>query len=176
MAEVAPEMLQGKNKILLFRNMKNQSENAAKLVFQTEHTFSYSRELDAITTKDGKVIKVGELESEVEINAIQAKKDPVAEMLRDAVIDGERLELWEVNIDPELEEDGKFPAVYCQGFLESWEPTSSSEDEAEISSTFKVDLKPQFGMATMTEEQKEAAQYAFRDTIAGDEGGGGVEG
>src|SRR5690625_6125973 len=85
-------MLQGKNKILLFRNMKNQSENAAKLVFQTEHTFSYSRELDAITTKDGKVIKVGELESEVEINAIQAKKDPVAEMLRDAVIDGERSE------------------------------------------------------------------------------------
>src|SRR5690625_5210651 len=176
MAEVAPEMLQGKNKILLFRNMKNQSENAAKLVFQTEHTFSYSRELDAITTKDGKVIKVGELESEVEINAIQAKKDPVAEMLRDAVIDGERLELWEVNIDLEVEEDGKYPAVYCHGFLERWQPASSTDDEAEISSTFKVDLKAQFGMATMTEEQKEAAQYAFRDTIAGDEGGGGVEG
>src|SRR5690625_7199542 len=119
MVEVAPEMLQGKNKILLFRNMKNQSENAAKLVFQTEHTFSYSRELDAITTKDGKVIKVGELESEVEINAIQAKKDPVAEMLGDAVIDGERLELWEVNIDPELEEHGKFQAFCCNDFLES---------------------------------------------------------
>src|SRR5690625_1325098 len=176
MAEVASEMLQGKNKILLFRNMKNQSENAAKLVFQTEHTFSYSRELDAITTKDGKVVKVGELGSEVEINAIQAKKDPVAEMLRDAVIDGERVELWEVNIDDELEEDGKCPAVDRQECADSWEPTSASEDEAEISSTFKVDLKPQFGMATMTEEQREAAQYACRDTIAGDAGGGGVEG
>lgn len=177
MADTTPVMLQGKYKVLLFRNMKDTSVNASKLVFQTEHTFSYNREMDAITTKDGKVIKVGELEAEVEINAILARQDPTAEMLQNAMIEGERLELWEVNIDPELEdEEGKFPAVYCQGYLENWEPVSSSEDEAEISSTFRVDRKPQFGRATMTEEQKEAAQYAFRDTIADDGIGGGVEG
>src|SRR5699024_7787029 len=102
MTDVAPEMLQGKNKILLFRNMKDSTENAAKLVFQTEHTFSYNRELDAITKKDGTVIKVGELESEEEINAIQTKKYPVAVMIRYADIDVDRLELCEVNIDPEL--------------------------------------------------------------------------
>jgi|SRR5690625_3324587 len=159
-----PRMLEGKHKVLLFRKYGDK-DAATKLVFQTEHTFSYNRELDAIVTKDGAVIKVGELESEVDINAIQAKTDPVAEMLQDSVVEGERLELWEVNIDPDVEEDDKYPAVYCQGYLESWEPASSAEDEAEISSTFKVDLKPQFGMATMSEEQQETAQYAFRDTI-----------
>lgn len=164
MSEVTPQMLEGKYKILLFRKF-GETNAATKLVFQTEHTFSYNRELDAIVTKDGTVIKVGELESSVDINAIQAKEDPVADMLRDSVVEGERLELWEVNIDPDLKEDDKFPAVYCQGYLESWEPSSSAEDEAEISSTFQVDLKPQFGMATMTEEQQQTVQYAFRDTI-----------
>jgi|SRR5690625_129775 len=158
------QMLEGKNKILLFRRMKDKSEKAAKLVFQTEHTFTYERELDSIVTKDGAIVKVGELEAEVEVTAIQAKNDPVSTMLESAVINGERLELWEVNVDEDLEEEGKFPAVYAQGYLGSWEPTASAEDESEISSTFVVDLKPQFGMATLTADQKDAIQYAFKDT------------
>src|SRR5690625_4296592 len=89
------QMLEGKNKILLFRRMKDKSEKAAKLVFQTEHTFTYERELDSIVTKDGAIVKVGELEAEVEVTAIQAKNDPVSTMLESAVINGERLELWE---------------------------------------------------------------------------------
>lgn len=164
MPDEIPKMLDGKNKVLLFRKYGD-TDVATKLVFQTEHTFSYNRELDAIVTKDGTVIKVGELESEIDIDAIQATSDPTGEMLEKSIIDGERLELWEVNVDPDLKEDDKFPAVYCQGFLETWDPVSSAEDEAEVSASFKVDLKPQFGMATMTEEQQLTAQYAFRDTI-----------
>lgn len=160
------EMIQGKNRILLFRKLKEQSTEAAKLVFQTEHTFSFSRSLDRIVTKDGSVIKVGELEAEVSIEAIQAKGDPVAEMLRDSVLKGEKLELWEVTVDEDLKEDDKYPAVYCQGYLDSWETPASAEDEATISSNFNVELEPQFGMATLTAEQEEAVQYAFRDTTA----------
>ncbi len=167
------EMQQGKNKILLFRRLKDQEKEAAKLVFQTEHTFSYNRDLEKIVTKDGSIIKVGELETEVSIEAIQAKKDPVADMLQQSVIKGEKLELWEVNVDEDLREGDKFPAVYCQGYLDSWEPTASAEDEAEVSSNFNVELEPQFGEATLTDEQQEAVQYAFRDTVAvGDESGG----
>lgn len=159
------EMQQGRNRILLFRRLADaETEEAAKLVFQTEHTFSYSRDMDSITTKDGKIIKVGELESEVSIEAIQAKDDPVAEMLRDSVINGEMLELWEVSVDEDLEEEGKYPAVYARGYLNSWETSSGAEDESGISSTFNIEMKPQFGMATLTAEQVEAAQYAFRDT------------
>lgn len=162
-----PEMLDGKHKILLFRKLSDQTSEAAKLVFQTEHTFSYSRELESIITKDGRVVRVGELESEVSIDAIQAAGDPTSEMLRDSVIKGEKLELWEVTVDEELkDDDGKFPAVYAQGYLDSWENAASAEEDATISSNFSVELEPQFGFATLTEEQQEAIQYAFQDTVA----------
>src|SRR5690554_1282582 len=151
------EMLQGKNKILLFRKLADQEKEAAKLAFQTEHTFSYSRSLDRIVTKDGTIIKVGELESEVSIEAIQAKNDPLRDMLRDAVVKGEKLELWEVTVDKDLKtEDNKYPAVYAQGYLDSWEDAAGAEDESTVSGNFIVELEPQFGYATLTEEQEEA--------------------
>ncbi len=166
-----PEMIQGKNKILLFRKLSKQDTEAAKLVFQTDHTFDYSRSLDRIVTKDGSIIKVGELESSVSIEAIQSKKDPTYAMLQEAMLKGEKLELWEVSVDEDLKDDsGKFPAVYAQGYLDSWSPGAPVEDEASISSNFVVELEPQFGFATLTEEQEETAQYAFRDTVAEPEG------
>lgn len=162
----AKEMQQGKNKILLFRVLKDEeTKDAAKLVFQTDHTFNYSRSLDKILTKDGTVIKVGELETEVSIEAIQAKEDPVGDMLRDSVLKGQKLELWEVNVDEDLKgEDDKYPAIYVQGYLESWESNANVEDESTISTTFQVEMEPQFGEATLTAEQQKAVQYAFRDT------------
>lgn len=161
------EILQGKNKILLFRKLSESTTAAAKLSFQTEHTFSYSRDLESIVTKDGRVVRVGELESEVSITALAAKNDPINEMLRDAVIKGEKLELWEVTVDAELEQTGTFPAVYAQGYLDSWEDAAGAEDDAEISANFIVELEPQFGMATLTSDQQTAVQYAFQDTTAG---------
>lgn len=163
--DLRTKMLQGKNKILLFRKFGDDSNDATKLVFQTEHSFDFNRDLERIVTKDGTVVKVGELEAGVDIEAIQSVQDPAYEMLQDAVIKGDKLELWEVNIDPDLKEDDKFPAIYCQGYLESWNPSNPAEDEAEISSTFVVEHEPQFGMATVTEDQQQTAQYAFRDTI-----------
>lgn len=164
MAEAQYKMTEGKNKILLFRLYENQLEEAAKLVFQTEHTFSYSRELERITTKDGVVIRVGDLESEVSIEAIQASGDPVGEMLRSSVVKGQKLELWEVTVDEDLKEGDKFPAIYAQGYLDSWEDPANAEENATISSNFTVELEPQFGLATLTEEQQQAVQYAFKDT------------
>ncbi|WP_017473289.1 phage major tail protein, TP901-1 family [Amphibacillus jilinensis] len=177
MSETAIQsVLEGKNKILLFRKLADQENQAAKLVFQTSHTFSYSRELETIITKDGTIVKPGELESEVSIEAIQTKKDPLAAMLREAVIKGEKLEVWEVTVDQELKNDqGKYPAIYAQGYLGSWEDVSSAEEDATISSTFTVEMEPQFGFATLTEEQEEAIQYLFKDTVAeGEEGNEGA--
>lgn len=164
MAETA-QMQQGKNKILLFRRLKDQgNEEGIKLVFQTGHTFSMSRAIDKVNTKDGSINKIGELETEVSINAIQAKRDPVGDMLRDSVINGETLEVWEVTIDEDFKnEEGKYPAVYAQGNLDQWEWTAEVEDESTISSTFFVNLKPQFGYTALTEEQENAVQYAFRE-------------
>lgn len=167
MADVIKAVLEGKNKILLFRKLSEQNKEAAKLAFQTSHTFSYSRELETIVTKDGRIVRPGELESEVSIEALQSKSDPLAAMLKEAVIKGEKLELWEVTVDEELKDvDGKYPAVYAQGYLGEWEDEAGAEDDATISTTFTVELEPQFGYATLTAEQEEAIQYAFQDTTA----------
>lgn len=171
------DMLEGKNKILLFRRLKDSDKEAAKLAFQTEHTFALERDTDAIPTKDGTIVKLGDLEGEVTgIEAVQAKDDPVATMLQGSVLDGEKLELWEVTVDEDLEDDGKFPAMYAQGYLTNWEASAPTEDESTYSGDFKIELVPQFGFATLTEEQQTAIQYAFRDTVPEDDGGGGVEG
>ena len=148
--------------------MEKQDEEAAKLVlFQTEHTFSYSRELERIVTKDGSLILVGGLESEVAIEAIQAMDDPVADIARDIVINGQKLEIWEVAVDDELKSpDNKYPAIYAQGYLDSWEDPANAEENAAISANFSVELEPQFGEATLTDAQQLAVQYAFQDTQA----------
>lgn len=165
MLEETVGMQEGKNKILLFRRLAEQAnEDGIKLVFQTGHTFTMSRAIDKVNTKDGSINKIGELETQVSIEAIQAKRDPVGDMLRDSVINGEMLELWEVTIDEDLKNsEGKYPAVYAQGNLDQWEWTAEAEDESTISSTFFVNLKPQFGYTTLTEEQENAVQYAFRE-------------
>jgi len=157
-------MIQGKQKVLLFRELsKEATATAAKLVFQTGHTFNLSRSADKVTTKDGSLIKQGELESEVSIEAIQAKTDPVAAMLRDSVLNGTKLELWEVTIDEDLKVAEEYPAIYAQGYLDSWEWDAGVDDESSVSSTFHIELKPQFGMMKLTAEQEAAIQYAFRD-------------
>lgn len=165
--EAIKAVLEGKNKILLFRKFSEQDTEAAKLAFQTSHTFSYSRDLESIITKDGRVVRPGELESEVSFEAIQSKRDPLSTMLKEAVIKAEKLELWEVTVDEDLVNDeGKYPAVYVQGYLGEWEDEAGAEDDATVSSTFTVEMEPQFGFATLTEDQQEAVQYAFTDTIA----------
>lgn len=170
-------MLLGKNKILLFRKLKNSDKDAAKLSFQTDHTFSLTRDGDFVETKDGKLFRLGELEGEISgIEAVQAKEDPVAIELQDAMIDGDKLEIWEVSVDEDLkDEDGKYPAIYAQGYLTSWEAAAPVDDESAYSGDFMIELAPQFGMATLSEEQEEAVQYAFKDTVANGESGG-VEG
>lgn len=165
--KVRQAILQGKNKILLFRRLKDSDEEAAKLAFQTEHTFSLERDTDSIVTKDGTIVKLGDLEGEVSgIEAVQAKDDPVATMLQGAVLDGEKLELWEVTVDEELKEDDKYPAMYAQGYLTSWEAEAGAEDEATYSGDFTIELVPQFGEATLSKDQKDAVQYEFKDTEA----------
>jgi len=177
MADARKGMLEGKNKILLFRLLKNSDEEAAKLAFQTSHSFTLSRDADSIVTKDGSVVKLGELEGELNgIEAVQAKDDPVAKMLQDSIIDGDKLEVWEVAVDEDLEEDGTYPALYAQGYLTEWEAENPAEDESTYAGDYMIELVPQFGMATLTPEQVEDVQYAFKDVTATSGGGGGVEG
>lgn len=163
--------LDGKNKILLFRRFEDRhKEQATRLVFQKEHTLAFNRAIDRFVTKDGSVVKPGELETSISITAVQSVNDPTAEMLQQAVVEGEMLEVWEVNLDPEAkDEEGKFPSIYARGYLDSWEMPAGAEGEAEISTNFIIDRKPQRGYTELDKELEEAIQYDFHDVKPMDE-------
>ena len=164
--------MHGRNKVLFFRELaKATAESAKKLVFQTEHTFSYSNENDVIMTKDGAIISNKGVSTEVAITAIQAVGDPVIEFMRNSVLNTTKLEMWEVNVDEDAKNaQGLYPAIYCQGYLNEWEDPANVEDFVETSTTFTVEQKPQWGWVELSEAQAQAVQYAFRtlDAYAAD--------
>ena len=57
-----------------------------------------------------------------------------------------------------------------QGKLDSWQLPSNVEDLAEISSSMKIDGKPQKGFATISDSDKKAILYTFRDVTTYTEG------
>ena len=157
-------MVQGKDKILLFRVLGDTAA-ARKLAFQVEHTFTFSRERDRIMTKEGSVLKDNGLETEVPLEAIQKRGDKLYGELTLAAIKGLKVEMWEVAVDEGLKEEVEgYPAIYAQGYFDSWELPAGVEDEATVSTTFQVEGEPQFGYTPLSAEQEQAVQYAFRTT------------
>lgn len=154
----------GKDRILLFRTLKEAGEvGAAKLALQTEHTWSYDRSVDSTQTKDGTVTYDSGLEVTLDINAV-ISDDPVNNMLYQAVINGDKIEVWDVDLSIEGGTPGTYKAKYAQGLLESWEDPASVEDLSELSTSMRIDGIPKEGDATLTEDQEEEIMYAFRDT------------
>lgn len=151
----------GKDKILMFRKLGDKTA-AAKLALQTEHKWSYERDSDVTKTKDGAVTSDGGLEVTLEIEAV-ATSDDLNKMLKQSVIDGFKLEVWEIDLAGK-KTGNKYPALYAQGKLSNWEVPSNVEDLETISTELTVDGKPVEGLATLTSEQEAAIQYAFKDT------------
>lgn len=159
--DVIKAVLEGKNKILFVRKFGT-ADTVKRPLLQTEHTFSYSRDLNSVVTKDGRAIAVGALETEIEMTILQAKNDPAQTNIKTAVIKGEKYEIWEVTVDEELKTvDLKYPAVYCQGYFGTWEETATSEDGVELSTTLTVEYEPQFGETVLTADEVELIQYLF---------------
>lgn len=153
----------GKNKILMFRKYGD-TKAAAKLALQTEHKWEYSRDADTTKTKDGAVVADGGLETTLSINAI-GTKDEVNEMLKQSVVDGFKVEVWEIDFT-DKKTNGKYGALYAIGRLSSWEVPANVEELVEIESEMSVEGKPQAGEATLSDEQIREIQYTFQDTTA----------
>lgn len=159
----------GKNRVLYFRKLGD-AEAGAKLAMQTEHTWSYERSIDSTQTKDGAVSSDGGLETTLEINALSSN-DEVNRLLKDSVVEGFKLEVWDVDLT-QPESENQFPATYAQGLLDSWEIPAPNDGPVEISTSMIVDAKPVEGKVTVTKEDQAAIQYAFKDLIA-EAGGAG---
>lgn len=153
----------GKNKILMFRKLGDKTA-AAKLALQTEHTWKYERSMDSEKTKDGAIVKDGGLEVTLSIEAVTSRDD-VNKMLKKSVVDGEKLEVWEIDLAGEKQGE-KYPALYAQGALSSWEVPDNVEDLETLSTEMTIEGKPVEGYATLTASQVEEINYAFKDTTA----------
>lgn len=153
----------GKNKILMFRKLGDKTA-AAKLALQTEHKWKYERKNDSTATKDGSVVSDKGLEVTLSIEAVTSRDD-VNKMLKKSVVDGEKLEVWEIDLAGEKQGE-KYPALYAQGALSSWEVPDNVEDLETLSTEMTIEGKPVEGYATLTASQVEEINYAFKDTTA----------
>lgn len=161
-ANPAPQ--KGITSVLFFRLLKNAaSDKGKKLAFQTEHSESIANEISSIKTKDGAINVPAGATFEYAISSILAKNDPLAAMLKEAVVTGEVVECWEISNDADMQNQaGQYLATYMQGVLPSWEETKNSEENITISTTLTVNQIPQKGYLDLTESEQAAIQYAFR--------------
>ena len=153
----------GKNKILMFRKLGDKTA-AAKLALQTEHKWKYERKNDSTATKDGSVVSDKGLEVTLSIEAVTSR-DNINKMLKNSVVNGEKLEVWEIDLAGEKQGE-KYPALYAQGALSSWEVPDNVEDLETLSTEMTIEGKPVEGYATLTASQVEEINYAFKDTTA----------
>lgn len=179
------EAKQGIHSILLFRLLKEaEKQEATKLAFQTEHEVGKSRDVDGQKTKDGIIQSVGALEYDFKATSILAKGDELAAKLEKAMEDGELVEIWDIDSEEAsknpkggelakiwgIGEDktnggnGKYLATYYQGYISSFSAKKNAEENIEIEMEFAINGVGQKGFATLTDAQKAAVQYAFKDT------------
>lgn len=160
------EAVSGKRIIYLYRVFKEASEtNAQGVAFTSENGRTVSVESESTVTKNGSIRTPGTPEIEITATSYLAKGDTLIERLEEAQLNGDIIEIWEVNLDEPVD-DGtdKFKGTYYQGYLTEFEKTSSAEEYTEISLTFGINGTGKKGAVTVSAEDQEAADYAFADT------------
>lgn len=169
------EALKGIDVILLYRRLSQAGNEVAwKMAFQTEHENSITRDSDAVVTKDGTVQSLKPVSYDFTATSLVGKGDAHVDEMRKAMLDGELIELWEINrVEKGTGPDAnKFKATYYQAYIAEYTPTANAEDNVELSMSFAINGVGQDGYATLTAEQEEVVQYEFSDTTKAQESGG----
>lgn len=159
------EAVSGKKLVYLYRILsKAANTDGATLAFTTENGRTTSKDADTTETKDGAIRTPGASEVEITATSLLAKGDTLIDELEDALVNNERVEIWEANLEEPGEGDNKFKGRYFQGYLTEFEKTSSAEDYVECSLTFGINGVGVKGDVTVSAEQQEIAAYVFTDT------------
>ncbi|EGO9936992.1 phage major tail protein, TP901-1 family [Enterococcus faecium] len=162
------EALKGIDFILLYRLLKKETQEAAwKMAFQTEHENGLSRDSDSTVTKDGNVQSLSPVEYDFSATSIVAKGDSHVDEMKQALLNGDIIEIWEINKAEQGTDDdaNKYKATYYQAYVSEFTPSAAAEDNVELSLSFAVNGVGQDGYATLTEDQADVVQYAFKDTV-----------
>lgn len=161
------EKVKGTEIIYLYRLLSEKSSEAAThIAFSEENELSMKRDADTTQTKDGPIRTPGTPELEITAKSILAKGDTMIKKLKAALLSGEIVEVWRVNLAEEGTDTnaGKYEATYYQANVTELTETSNAEDACEVEITFGVQGNGADGYATVSDAQKEAASYVFKDT------------
>lgn len=164
--------IKGIDKVLMFRKYEPTAPQAGRLALQTSHTISETRESSTTDTKDGQIVDRGSLATTIPIEAI-ASRDATNDLLHASVKEDFLLEVWEIDFGAEPEVEGevtKYPALYGRGYLDNWESPASVDGLVTISTTFTVEGELVAGLATVSDEQIDELNLAFRDVVPQVEG------
>ena len=158
--------VQGKKIIYKYRRLSQQAiEDAWNLGCVTENGRTLSVDADSTATKDGSIRTPGVPEQEITSTSVLVKDDPRPDEIEDAVKNGEKFEIWEINLERPVDgAEGKYHGIYYQGYGTNFELSSNAEDMSELSLTFGLEGKGARGECTVTAEEEEQASYAFEDT------------
>lgn len=130
-------MRNGKDTIILVQPVDAPlGSQALVLAHQTESSHSYERELVDEQTKFGRVLSYGNLSETIELTCYGETNDPGQKAALDAIKKGKQLKVWEVDIN--LNENGKHPALFAYTLVESAENSFPGDNFEEISTTLQV--------------------------------------
>jgi len=164
MAQITPA--RGANRIMLMRPFSlRHNTTAGRMAFQTSHEKSLTRDAESTITKDGNINSLSELEVSYSLTTLLAQNDDVRERLYDAFLNGELVELWDIDkTEPTVAGGNQFPTTYFQGYLTEWSESAGAEDSVEISMSIVINGSGARGNATLNQEQTNVVQYEFADT------------
>lgn len=158
----------GQDTIVLVRKLSEETtQSAGYIMYQTDYTKDMTNETEETITKDGVAQSATTPTTEISLTALSAVDDEQMDAIEDSMIAGEPYGFWEINKavqGVELGDEDKYKAVYQEGIITSFSKSAGAEGSVEITLDVAVYGIPQRGFATLTLEQQEVVQYAFKDT------------
>ena len=155
----------GKNLVYLYRlASESATADGTRIAFTTEDELSISADADATATKDGSVRGASVAELEKTMTSLMGSDDPMLPKMKQAILNGSLIELWEVNLDkPVTGQTGKFSGTYYQGYLSEFTTSSPADGNVEVSMTIGINGKGADGSVTVDASQQDDSQYTFVD-------------
>lgn len=157
------EVLNGKNVILFFREFaKRETESAAKLRFQTEHSISKSKENESTTTKDGVINSISDGENTADITSLAYSDDTQTlttwQRLEEMFDKNALVEMWQVDISGVTSDNLQVKPTYFQGYFTDFELSAPADGQVELSYTFAINGNGVGGDDVLTSEQLNSVQ------------------
>lgn len=168
--------MKGNNCLVYFRRRADRAtEDASRLVFQTEVSLSKDKETEETPTVEGNNLTIAGGAIEIDMSSL-AYKDDTGTVSAWRQVEGyfdaeELMELWIVNLDY-MDEAGLTTDIrYYNGYLTSFEMSASADGNVEISLAYSANNEA-FGEETLDPEQMSTLDdFRYMTlTATGDEG------